>query len=164
MVEKITAKKTTKQAPRAHVSKVRPAKKPAKTKPEVKKYYESVGRRKTAIARVRLFPRGEEAFLVNEKPLEQYFLDCNLQGIIKNILSKADFAGKFSITAKVKGGGIHAQAEAIRHGIARSLILFSPDLKKKLKKSGFLTRDPRMRERKKFGLKRARRAPQWQKR
>ncbi len=102
--------------------------------------------------------------MINEKPLEQYFLDSNLQRIVKDALSKMECADKFFITAKVKGGGIHAQAEAIRHGIARTLVAFDPDFRKKLKKSGLLTRDPRMRERKKFGLKRARRAPQWSKR
>ena len=157
-MEKTTAKKTTKRAPRA-----RRVQKPVAAKPEIKKYYESVGRRKTAIARVRL-SRGESAFLINEKPLEQYFLDFNLQKIIKDVLGKIDGADKFSVSARVKGGGIHAQAEAIRHGIARTLVAFDPDFRRKLKKTGFLTRDPRMRERKKFGLKRARRAPQWSKR
>ncbi|MFH1401876.1 MAG: 30S ribosomal protein S9 [Parcubacteria group bacterium] len=127
------------------------------------KYYESIGRRKTAIARVRLF-LGESAFLINGKTLEQYFLDANLQRLVKDVLNKMECADKFSVFAKVKGGGINAQAEAIRHGIARTLLVFDPDFRKKLKKSGFLTRDPRMRERKKFGLKRARRAPQWSKR
>jgi small subunit ribosomal protein S9 len=72
--------------------------------------------------------------------------------------------GKFSVSAVVRGGGLHSQAEAIRHGVARALVLFNEEFKKRLKKAGFLTRDPRMKERKKFGLKRARRAPQWQKR
>ncbi|MFH1894399.1 MAG: 30S ribosomal protein S9, partial [Patescibacteria group bacterium] len=112
------------------------------------------------MARVRLF-LGKSDFLINGKALEQYFLDSNLQKIVKDVLNKMECIDKFSITAKVKGGGIHAQAEAIRHGIARTLVAFDPDFRKKLKRAGFLTRDPRMRERKKFGLKRARRAPQW---
>ncbi len=158
---KTTAKKTIK-----HAVRVPRLKKPQEvSKPALKpgKYYESVGRRKTAIARVRLF-QGESAFLINGKPLEQYFLDSNLQRIVKDALNKMECTDKFSISAKVKGGGIHAQAEAIRHGISRTLVAFNPDFRKKLKKAGFLTRDPRMRERKKFGLKRARRAPQWSKR
>jgi len=166
-MEKITVKKTIKRAVRAPR-----AKKPEEAAPVLKsatpannqgKYYESVGRRKTAIARVRLF-LGANSFLINGKTLEQYFLDSNLQRIVKEAMEKMECLDKFSISVKVKGGGIHAQAEAIRHGISRTLVSFDPDFRKKLKKSGFLTRDPRMRERKKFGLKRARRAPQWSKR
>ncbi|MDD5145901.1 MAG: 30S ribosomal protein S9 [Candidatus Pacebacteria bacterium] len=134
-----------------------PAEKPGK-------YYEAVGRRKTAIARVRLFTQGDKDFLVNEKPLNQYFPTADLQGSAKAALDRMNCLDKFRILAKVKGGGLNAQSEAIRHGITRALVVFNPDFKKRLKKSGFLTRDPRMRERKKFGLKRARRAPQWQKR
>jgi small subunit ribosomal protein S9 len=158
-MEKTTVKKITRHAP-----KVNKEKKPVLEKSTSKEYHEAIGRRKTAIARVRFMPQGEGLFSVNDKTLEQYFLDLNLQKIIKEILNKADIPGKFSISARVKGGGIHAQAEAIRHGIARALVMFDLDFKKKFKKSGFLTRDPRMRERKKFGLKRARRAPQWSKR
>lgn len=146
------------------VKKITRIRKPVSEKQEDKKYYESIGRRKTAIARVRFSPQGDGSFSVNDKTLDQYFLDFNLQSIIKEILNKIELPGKFSFSARVKGGGIHAQAEAIRHGIARSMILFDAELKKKLKKTGFLTRDPRMRERKKFGLKGARRAPQWSKR
>lgn len=134
----------------------------AKEKPA--KYFEAVGRRKTAIARVRLLARGEKAFLINDKTLENYFLTPELQNITKSSLEKMNCLDKFGISAKVKGGGLHAQAEAIRLGIARALILFNPDFSKRLKRVNHLTRDPRMRERKKFGLKRARRAPQWQKR
>lgn len=167
-MDKITAKKTIKHTVRVLKEKKpkevsKPASKPAMPTGRQGKYYESVGRRKTAIARVRLF-LGESAFLINGKPLEQYFLDSDLQRIVKDALNKMECTDKFSISAKVKGGGIHAQAEAIRHGIARTLVAFDPDFRKKLKKTGFLTRDPRMRERKKFGLKRARRAPQWSKR
>jgi len=128
------------------------------------KYFEGIGRRKTTGARVRLFTQGEKIFLVNEKPLEKYFPTFELQQITLSPLQKMNCLDKFRISVRVKGGGIHSQAEAVRHGITRALVLFNPDFKKKLKKAGYLTRDPRMRERKKFGLKRARRAPQWQKR
>lgn len=158
------------------LKKGKPAKKKKKPKkvPQLKiekkaalkkeKYFEAVGRRKTARARVRLFTRGEKIFLINEKPHNVYFPNLEFQQIVQAALEKMNCLGRFRISAIVKGGGYHAQAEAIRHGIARALVLFNPDFKKRLKKAGFLTRDPRMRERKKFGLKRARRAPQWQKR
>jgi len=137
-------------------------------KPEVVarqvKYLEGVGRRKTTVARVRLIPQGEKTFLVNGKPIDTYFPAIELQQTAKAALERMSCLDKFGISVKVKGGGITAQAEAIRHGIARSLVLFNPDFRKRLNKAGFLTRDPRMRERKKFGLKRARRAPQWSKR
>ncbi len=127
------------------------------------RYIEAVGRRKTAIARVRLFSGGKD-FLVNTKTLAAYFPVGELQKIATSPLDIAGFLEKFGVLVKVKGGGLHAQAEAIRHAIARALTLFSPETRGQLKKAGFLTRDPRMRERKKFGLKRARKAPQWAKR
>jgi small subunit ribosomal protein S9 len=127
------------------------------------RYCEAIGRRKTAIARVRIFLQGDRAFSVNDKTLSQYF-PSDLQLIAQEALTRMNFSDKFSVSARVKGGGLHAQAEAIRHGISRALVLTNQDFKKKLKKAGFLTRDPRMRERKKFGLKRARKAPQWSKR
>ncbi len=133
-------------------------------KPKPERYFEAVGRRKTAVARVRLFTKGEKVFLVNKKPLETYFSTFELQQIAKVSLEKMNCLDKFKISAIVKGGGLNAQAEAVRHGIARALVVFNPDFRKKLKKAGFLIRDSRMRERKKFGLKRARRAPQWKKR
>ena len=136
--------------------------------PKPEKYFETVGRRKMAIARVRLFtkhPSGVvELFLINKKPLEKYFSTLELQEIAKAALEKMKCLDKFRILARVKGGGLSSQAEAIRHAISRALVLFNPDFRKRLKKAGFLKRDPRMKERKKFGLKRARRAPQWQKR
>jgi small subunit ribosomal protein S9 len=127
------------------------------------RYCEAIGRRKTAIARVRIFIQGERVFSVNDKTLNQYF-PPDLQLIAQEALARMNFSDNFSVSVRVRGGGLHAQAEAIRHGISRALILTNQDLKKKLKKAGFLTRDPRMRERKKFGLKRARKAPQWSKR
>src|SRR4030042_5747431 len=133
-------------------------------KPKVAKYFEGIGRRKTSIARVRISVQKEKTFSINEKSLENYFPTKSLQLIILSPLSLTDCLDKFKVSIKVKGGGVSSQAEAVRHGLARALILFNAELRKSLKKAGFLKRDPRMRERKKFGLKRARRAPQWQKR
>ncbi len=128
------------------------------------KYFESVGRRKTAVARVRLFTQGEKEFSINEKPYQKYFPSLELQQIADAALRRMKCLDKFKIVVKVRGGGIHAQAEAVRHGITRALVEFNPDFRKRLRRAGYLTRDPRERERKKFGLKRARRAPQWRKR
>lgn len=131
---------------------------------EERKYFEAVGRRKTAIARVRLFGRGEKVFSVNGKSLEAYFQIPELIQVASSAMKKMRCDDKFKVTVKVKGGGLHAQAEAIRHATTRALVLFNPEFRKRLKRAGYLTRDARMRERKKFGLKRARRAPQWAKR
>lgn len=136
----------------------------AKPKAKRERYFEAIGRRKTAIARIRLQAQGQKEILVNDKPLEKYFPILELQQIVKESFSKVDCLDKFRVVVKVKGGGLHAQAEAVRHGISRALIKFSPAFRERLKKAGLLTRDSRMRERKKFGLKRARRAPQWRKR
>ena len=127
-----------------------------------KKYIEGIGRRKTATARVRIY-KGKGDFLVNEKPLKDYF---KFERFIKTILSPFELLKIKDIyfVVKVKGGGIMAQSEAIRHGLSRALVKFDDSFKKILREAGFLTRDPRMVERKKYGLKKARRAPQWQKR
>jgi small subunit ribosomal protein S9 len=135
-----------------------------KTAAKKEKYFQAVGRRKTAVARVRLFDKGDKSITVNEKDYKKYFPTIDLQQIIESPLSKMKIEEKFKVQAKVQGGGMHAQAEALRHGISRTLVKFNEDFKKRLRKAGFLTRDSRMRERKKFGLKRARRAPQWSKR
>jgi small subunit ribosomal protein S9 len=127
------------------------------------RYCETIGRRKTAIARVRIFLQKERVFSVNDKTLAQYF-PLDLQAIAQEAMNRMGCSDKFSVSVRVRGGGLHAQAEAIRHGISRALVETNQDFRKKLKKAGFLTRDPRMRERKKFGLKRARKAPQWAKR
>ncbi|MFC1663832.1 30S ribosomal protein S9 [Patescibacteria group bacterium] len=127
------------------------------------RYFEAVGRRKTAVARVRIQAKGE-GFLINDKPYQKYFPSIDLQKIVEASLEKMKCLERFKVSVKVKGGGFHAQAEAVRQGIARALVLFNPEFKKNLRKLGFLTRDARKRERKKFGLKRARRAPQWSKR
>ena len=170
-------KKTEKKVKKA----IKPGKKAKKVEkpkpaPKLEKYYQAEGRRKTAVARIRLFTskvksqKGElgrslaQVFSVNEKNLEQYFPTSELRQIAQSSLEKMKCLDKFRVSIRVRGGGLKAQAEAIRHGIARALVLFNPDFRKRLKAAGFLTRDPRMRERKKFGLKRARRAPQWQKR
>lgn len=133
-------------------------------KKKAERYYEATGRRKTAIARVRLYTRGEKVFLVNDGPFEKYFVGDAYKNIIEAPLVKMNCTDRFRITARVLGGGVNAQAEALRHGITRALVMFNADFKKRLKKSGYLTRDPRMKERKKPGLKKARRAPQWAKR
>ena len=127
------------------------------------RYFEAVGRRKTAVARVRLFTKSG-AFTVNDKAYGLYFPTLDLQKIAEDALKKMKLWERFRISVIVSGGGIHAQAEAVRHGLARCLITFNPDFRKRMKRAGFLTRDPRMKERKKFGLKKARRAPQWAKR
>lgn len=161
--------------PAAHAPAPNLASEQIKEAKKKQKYFEGLGRRKTSIAQVRLFSSGEktpreselskeQAFLINEKSLEQYFPTFELREIALSPFKLMDCISQFNVSVKVKGGGLHSQSEAIRHGIAKSLVIFNPDFKKRLKKAGFLTRDPRMRERKKFGLKRARRAPQWQKR
>jgi small subunit ribosomal protein S9 len=126
------------------------------------KYIEAVGRRKTSVARVRITPASKESFVVNEKDLGKYFPIKDMQLTIKEPLSKIE--EKFKVSAKISGGGIHSQSEAVRHGIARALVLHNGSLRSDLKKSGFLKRDPRAKERRKFGLKKARKAPQWSKR
>ena len=128
------------------------------------RYFEAIGRRKTAVARVRLFTKGDKEFLVNNKPYQQYFQLVQDQETAVSSMKKMKCLDKFRATVRVKGGGHSAQAEAIRHGTARVLVEFNQNFRKRLRKAGFLTRDPRMRERKKFGLKRARKAPQWAKR
>ncbi len=164
--KKLKAKKTakTKKPKKIKVEKAVLKEKIEKTKISQEKYFEAVGRRKTAVARIRLFTRGEKTLLINKKPFNVYFPTLELQQIAQSSLKKMKSLDRFRVSIIVRGGGLHAQAEAIRHGIARALILFNPDYRKRLRRVGFLTRDPRMRERKKFGLKRARRAPQWQKR
>lgn len=128
------------------------------------RYWEAVGRRKTAVARVRLFTKGERGVWVNTHPIAEYFTYPTLQRVATEAIDTMNSSDRFRVTVKVSGGGLHAQAEAIRHGTARALVLFNPDFRKRLKRAGFLTRDPRMKERKKFGLKGARKAPQWAKR
>jgi len=128
------------------------------------KYFEAVGRRKTAIARVRLFPGKENRYEINGQELEAYFPVKDYQLAATESMRTASAAEKFTVTAKIIGGGISAQAEALRHGIARALTIYDAELRGKLKKAGHLSRDPRAKERRKFGLKKARKSPQWAKR
>lgn len=129
-----------------------------------KKYFEAVGRRKNATARVRLYTQNKKGVTINDKPYQDYFKTEVLQKTVISPLEKLKCQEKFGFEIKVNGGGLSGQAGAIRHAISRVLILLNPYFKKRLKKFGYLTRDSRMRERKKPGLNRARRAPQWSKR
>jgi small subunit ribosomal protein S9 len=137
---------------------------PRTTEKKASTYVEAIGRRKTAVARVRLFPATKNQFTVNKKPLEGHVQEKSHQSIVLESLEKGSPGKTFDVSVVVSGGGPHAQAEAIRQGVARALVEIDPELRTNLKALGFLTRDPRMRERKKFGLKRARRARQWRKR
>jgi small subunit ribosomal protein S9 len=132
---------------------------------KAEKYIESVGRRKEAIARVRLFESKTNSITVNDKPLAEFFKTEHLQTVASEaLLGTEELTQKFEVTAKVNGGGIASQAESVRLGIARSIVKFNEELRKDLKKKGFLKRDPRAKERRKFGLKKARKAAQWSKR
>jgi len=134
-----------------------------KTMSEEIRYYEAVGRRKRAVARVRLYP-GDGQVVINEKGLEAYFGRPQDRQNAVSALKLADSEGRFNLSVLVKGGGITGQSIAIRHGTARALLKYDPDLKPLMRQAGYLTRDPREKERKKPGLKRARKAPQYTKR
>ena len=126
------------------------------------KYY-GTGRRKSSVARVYLVP-GTGKVTINKKDMDEYFGRETLKIIVRQPLEATNMADKFDVIVNVKGGGFTGQAGAIRHGIARALNKYDLDLRPTLKKAGYLTRDPRMKERKKYGLKKARRAPQFSKR
>ena len=126
--------------------------------------YWGTGRRKKAIARVRLIPNGTGAIVINKKTIEEYFGLDTLKLIVRQPLVLTESESKYDVMVNVCGGGYTGQAGAIRHGISRALITADPELRGALKKAGFLTRDPRMKERKKYGLKAARRAPPFSKR
>jgi len=136
------------------------------------KYYESVGRRKEAVARVRLYTRkssdsaseDKPLITVNNKAYSDYFPRQDLQKVVESPLGRLKSINRFKATVKVNGGGIAGQADAIKHGLARALVLFDLNFAKKMKKAGFLTRNSKVKERRKFGLKKARKAPQWSKR
>ncbi len=130
---------------------------------KAERYVEGLGRRKTAIARVRIVG-GKGNFVVNGKPPHEYFLTERFVSYAISPIEKLKLGEKYNIAARVFGGGIRAQAEAVRLGLSRALALKNQDFKKRLSKLGFMTRDPRAVERKKYGLKKARRAPQWAKR
>ena len=135
----------------------------AKTTAKKKLQYWGTGRRKKAIARVRLVP-GSGTININKRSIEDYFGLDTLKLIVNQPLNLTNTAGKYDVFVNVKGGGLTGQAGAIRLGIARALVVADANLKTELKKAGYLTRDPRMKERKKYGLKKARRAPQFSKR
>lgn len=122
------------------------------------------GRRKKAVARVRIIPGGEGAIIINKRTIDEYFPQDTLKVIVRQPLVLTATSDKYDVAVNVNGGGYTGQAGAIRHGIARALIVSEPELRGALKKAGFLTRDPRTKERKKYGLKKARRAPQFSKR
>ncbi len=126
------------------------------------RYIEAVGRRKTAIARVRITPSKDVTVHINDKELSKYFPVQEMQDIVLEPFSEV--SGKFTVTVKVTGGGAHSQSEAIRHGIARAIVSDDGNLRRVVKKAGYLKRDPRAKERRKFGLKKARKAPKWSKR
>ncbi len=126
------------------------------------RYIETVGRRKTSVARVRITPAAKMELTINNREFENYFPVAQLRSDIMSVF--ADTAEKFTVTAKLVGGGVSSQAQALRHGLARALEKNEPALRTKLKVKGFLKRDPRAKERRKFGLKKARKAPQWSKR
>jgi small subunit ribosomal protein S9 len=130
---------------------------------ESERYYYGTGKRKTAIARVRLYPGGD-SITVNGKPVEQALPWSQWQQRAKEPFQVAGLEGKFTVVAKIHGGGVSAHADALRHGIARALLIADPELRKTLREHGMLTRDARVKERKKYGLKGARRAPQYTKR
>ena len=127
-------------------------------------YYYGTGKRKCAIAKVRLYLNDGGPVLVNSKPMEEYFNWRPWQIIIAEPFQVTDTSGRFRVVAQVQGGGVRGQAEAIRHGISRALVVYDETLKASLRRHGLMTRDSRIKESKKYGLKRARRAPQYTKR
>ena len=135
----------------------------------VEKYIEAVGRRKTSTARVRITASAKTNFIVNGKDVKHYFQTEEERHLVLNPLIKGVAEGeikniKWNVEVKVSGGGIHSQAEAVRHGLARALVKSNAELRGGLKTLGYLKRDPRAKERRKFGLKKARKAPKWSKR
>ncbi len=136
----------------------------AKTASKKKVQYWGTGRRKSAIARVRLIPGGDGTITINKKSIDEYLAMETLKLIVRQPLVLTDSLTKYDIVVNVCGGGLTGQAGAIRHGISRALLEADPELRASLKKAGFLTRDSRKKERKKYGLKAARRAPQFSKR
>ena len=129
-----------------------------------KKYFYGTGRRKSSIARVRVYENGTGSITINGRDIDDYFGLETLKLIVRQPLATTEQLGKVDIVVSVVGGGVSGQAGAIRHGIARALVVMNPKYRPALKAAGFMTRDPRMKERKKYGLKAARRAPQFSKR
>ena len=128
------------------------------------RYYYGTGKRKTSIAKVRLYLDDGGPILINNKPMDEFFNWAPWQKVIVEPLRVSDNLNRFRVVARVAGGGVHSQAQAIRHGIARALLVYDENLKPGLRSHGFITRDARIKESKKYGLKRARRAPQYTKR
>jgi small subunit ribosomal protein S9 len=157
MEKKVTKKRRTSKKVSAKLT--RPKAVPAKTL-----YFSAIGRRKTAIAKIKLVKNGTGEFLVNNRDFKNYFPTFSLQKIASAPLEVSGLDRKVDVAARILGGGVAAQAQGFSLAIARALVKMDPALKLTLKKQGFLTRDARKKERKKPGLKRARRAPQWQKR
>jgi small subunit ribosomal protein S9 len=129
-----------------------------------RKYYYGTGRRKSSVARVRVYENGTGAITINGRDIDNYFGLDTLKMVVRQPLVSTDLMGKVDVVVTVCGGGVTGQAGAIRHGISRALLLVNGEFRPTLKAAGFLTRDPRMKERKKYGLKAARRAPQFSKR
>ena len=129
-----------------------------------KKYNYGTGRRKSSVARVRVYENGTGSIIINGREIDNYFGLETLKLVVNQPLVAADLVGKVDLVVSVTGGGVSGQAGAIRHGISRALLTLNPESRPALKAAGFLTRDPRMKERKKYGLKAARRAPQFSKR
>jgi small subunit ribosomal protein S9 len=128
------------------------------------KYIEAIGRRKTSTARVRIMNASKASFIVNGKDSKEYFKTEEQRRLVQDPMIKGKPGSKWAVEVKVSGGGIHSQAEAIRHGLSRALVSSEQELRGKLKSLGYLKRDPRAKERRKFGLKKARKSPQWSKR
>ena len=129
-----------------------------------KKYYYGTGRRKSSVARVRVYENGTGTITINGRDIDSYFGLDTLKMVVRQPLVSTDLLGKVDVVVNVCGGGVTGQAGAIRHGISRALLVANAEYRPTLKAAGFLTRDPRMKERKKYGLKAARRAPQFSKR
>ena len=129
-----------------------------------KKYFYGTGRRKSSVARVRVYENGTGSIIINGRDIDDYFGLETLKLVVRQPLVASDLVGKVDVVVSVAGGGVSGQAGAIRHGISRALLEINAELRPTLKAAGFLTRDPRMKERKKYGLKAARRAPQFSKR
>jgi small subunit ribosomal protein S9 len=128
------------------------------------KYFEGVGRRKTSTARVRIFPAKQNTYEINDKSLQDYFPVSIMRSTVESPIHQSKVSDKFKVLVKVNGGGLSSQSEAVRHGISRALLEYDITTRGTLKKLGFLKRDPRAKERRKFGLKKARKSPQWSKR
>ena len=129
-----------------------------------KKYFYGTGRRKSSVARVRVYENGTGAITIHGRDIDDYFGLDTLKLVVRQPLVTSDMVGKVDVVITVAGGGVSGQAGAIRHGISRALVVMNPEFRPALKAAGFMTRDPRMKERKKYGLKGARRAPQFSKR